>query len=145
VLNATVNQVDAEKLRLGMKATIHMDAYPDIELPGTLVGIGAMAKASTFRARYVGEIPVRIKLEKTDVRVIPDLTGSAEIILNAERNTMMAPRSAIFAEESGSFVFVQGTEGWVKKKVEVGLPSFTMVAIRSGLQKGDVVALQRPM
>ena len=145
VLNATVNQVDAEKLRLGMKATIHMDAYPDIELPGTLVGIGAMAKASTFRARYVGEIPIRVKLEKTDPRVIPDLTGSAEIILNAERNTMLAPRSAIFAEESGSFVFVQGSEGWIKKKVEVGLPSFTMVAIRSGLQKGDVVALQRPM
>jgi multidrug resistance efflux pump len=68
VLNATVNQVDAEKLRLGMKSVIHLDAYPDIELPGTLVGIGAMAKASTFRARYVGEIPIRIKLEKMDSR-----------------------------------------------------------------------------
>ena len=120
VLNATVNQVDAEKLRLGMKATIHMDAYPDIELPGTLVGIGAMAKMSTFRARYVGEIPIRIKLEKMDARVIPDLTGSAEIVLSSERNTMVAPRSAVFAEEGGSYVFVQGPEGWIKKKVELG-------------------------
>jgi len=42
VLNATVNQVDAEKLRLGMKATIRLDAYSDIELPGTLIGIGAI-------------------------------------------------------------------------------------------------------
>jgi HlyD family secretion protein len=145
VLNATVNQVDAEKLRLGMKSVIHLDAYPDIELPGTLVGIGAMAKASTFRARFVGEIPIRIKLEKMDPRVIPDLTGSAEIILNVERNTMMAPLSSVFAEEGGSYIFVQGSEGWIKKKVELGLPSFTMVAVRSGLQKGDVVALQRPM
>jgi HlyD family secretion protein len=145
VLNATVNQVDAEKLRLGMKSVIHLDAYPDIELPGTLVGIGAMAKASTFRARYVGEIPIRIKLEKMDSRVIPDLTGSAEIILNAERNTTIAPLASVFAEEGGPYVFVQGPEGWIKKKVELGLPSYTMVAIRSGLQKGDVVALQRPM
>jgi multidrug efflux pump subunit AcrA (membrane-fusion protein) len=145
VLNATVNQVDAEKLRLGMKSLIHLDAYPDIELPGTLVGIGAMAKASAFRARYVGEIPIRLKLEKMDSRVIPDLTGSAEIILNSERNTVMAPLPAVFADESGAYVFVQGPEGWIKKKVELGLPSFTMVAIRSGLQKGDVVALQRPM
>jgi HlyD family secretion protein len=145
VLNATVNQVDAEKLRLGMKSVIHLDAYPDIELPGTLVGIGAMAKASTFRARYVGEIPIRIKLEKMDSRVIPDLTGSAEIVLNAERNTMIAPLASVFAEEGGRYVFVQGPEGWIKKKVELGLPSFTMVAIRSGLQKGDVVALQRPL
>jgi HlyD family secretion protein len=145
VLNATVNQVDAEKLRLSMKAFIHVDAYPDIELPGTLVGIGAMAKASTFRARYVGEIPVRIKLEKMDSRVIPDLTASAEIILDSERNTMIAPLASVFADEGGTYVFVQGSEGWIKKKVELGLPSFTMVAIRSGLQKGDVVALQRPM
>ena len=145
VLNATVNQVDAEKLRLGMKAVIHMDAYPDIELPGTLMGIGAMAKASAFRARFVGEIPVRIKLEKMDPRVIPDLTGSAEIILSSERNTMIAPRGAVFAEEGGPVMFVQGPEGWVKNKVELGLPTFTQVAIKSGVQKGDVIALQRPM
>jgi len=145
VLNATVNQVDAERLRLGMKATIHMDAYPDIELPATLMGIGAMAKASTFRARYVGEIPVRLKIEKMDARVIPDLTGSAEIVLGSEKNTVLAPRAAVFAEEAGAFVYVQGAEGWLKKKVELGLPNFTTVAIRSGVQKGDVLALQRPM
>jgi HlyD family secretion protein len=145
VLNATVNQVDAERLRLGMKASIRMDAYPDIELPGTLVGIGAMAKASAFRARYVGEIPVRIKIDKMDTRVIPDLTGSAEIVVGSEKNTVLAPRAAVFAEEAGSYVFVQGAEGWAKKKVELGLPNFTQIAIRSGVQKGDVVALQRPM
>ena len=145
VLNATVNQVDAEKLRLGMKSVVRLDAYPDIELPGTLVGIGAMAKASTFRARFVGEIPITIKLEKTDPRVIPDLSGSAEIILNSERSTTTAPLSAVFTEAGGSYVFVQGPEGWIKKQVQLGLPSFTMVAIRSGLQKGDVIALQRPM
>jgi multidrug efflux pump subunit AcrA (membrane-fusion protein) len=145
VLNATVNQVDAERLRLGMKASIHLDAYPDIELPGTLVGIGAMAKASAFRARYVGEIPIRLKIEKIDSRVIPDLTGSAEIVLGTEREALVAPRSAVFADEAGSFVFVQNPDGWTRRKVELGLPNFTVVAIRSGVQKGDVVALQRPM
>jgi RND family efflux transporter MFP subunit len=145
VLNATVNQVDAEKLRLGMKATVRVDAYPDIELPATLIGIGAMAKASTFRARFVGEIPLRLKIEKMDGRVIPDLTGSAEIVLSSERNTMVVPRTAVFAENNESYVFVQGTEGWTKKKVELGLPNYTTVAIKSGIQKGDVVALQRPM
>jgi HlyD family secretion protein len=145
VLNATVNQVDAEKLRLGMKATVRIDAYPDVELAGTLIGIGALAKASTFRARYVGEIPIRLKIDKTDQRVIPDLTGSAEIFLNSEHNTMVVPRSAVFAENNESYVFVQGPEGWTKKKVEVGMPNYTSIAIKSGVQQGDVIALQRPM
>ena len=145
MLNATVNQVDAERLRLSMKATIRLDAYPDIEVAGTLAGIGAMAKISTFRASWVGEIPIRLKIEQIDARVIPDLTGSAEIVVNTERNTVIAPRAAVFDEEGGPVVFVQGPEGFIKRKIEIGLPAFTMVAVRSGLQKGDVVALQRPL
>jgi hypothetical protein len=104
-----------------------------------------MAKASTFRARFVGEIPIRLKIEKMDPRVIPDLTGSAEIVLSSEKNAMLVSRAAVFDEEGGSYVFVQGPEGWIKKKVETGLPNFTTVAIRSGIQQGDVIALQRPI
>jgi len=93
----------------------------------------------------VGEIPIRLKIDRTDARIIPDLSGSAEIVLGAEKNTLLAPRSAVFADEAGSFVFVQGAEGWIRKKVELGLPSYTVIAIRSGIQKGDVIALQQPM
>jgi HlyD family secretion protein len=145
VLNATVNQVDAEKLRLGMKCNIRLDAYPDIEMPGTLIGIGALSKTSTFRASYVGEIPVRVKIGRIDSRVIPDLTGSAEIELNTERNTLLAPREAVFEENGNPVVFLQGPEGWIRKPVELGVVNFTTVAIHSGVQKGDVIALQRPM
>jgi len=146
VLNATVNQVDAERLRLGMRATLRLDAYPDIELPGSLIGIGAMAKISAFRASWVGEIPIRLKIDKMDPRVIPDLTGSAEIVVNSEKNVPLVTRDAVFDEEGGQFAFVQAPDGvWTKKKIETGLPNYTAVAIRSGLQKGDVVALQRPM
>jgi HlyD family secretion protein len=145
VLNATVNQVDAEKMRLGMKATVHLDAYPDLALPGTLVGIGAMSKTSTFRAGYVGEIPIRLKIDKMDPRVIPDLTGSAEVILASMMSSVTIPRAAVFQENGASFVFVQGPEGWVKKQIQPGLSNFTHMAVQSGLQKGDVVALQRPL
>ena len=144
VLNATVNQVDAERLRLGMKSTVRLDAYNDVEMPGSLLGIGAMSKTSTFRGSYVGEIPIRIKIEKSDPRLIPDLTGSAEVVMSSERNTVVAPRAAVFEESGGSFVFLQGPEGWLKTKVDLGLSSFTSVAVHSGLKNGDVVALQRP-
>src|SRR5271157_5047465 len=145
VLNATVNQVDAEKLRLGMKCNIRLDAYPDIEMPGSLIGIGALSKTSTFRASYVGEIPIRIKIERTDSRVIPDLTGSAEIELSSESNTLLAPREAVFQENGSPVVFLQGPEGWIRKPIELGVVNFTTVSIHSGVKKGDVIALQRPM
>jgi RND family efflux transporter MFP subunit len=145
VLMASVNQVDTEKLRMGMKAKIRLDAYADIEVPGTLEGIGAMSKTSTFRAGYVGEIPVRVRLDKMDTRIIPDLTASAEVFLSTEENTLVLPRSAVFDENGGKYVFLQSPEGWLRKPVETGVASYTEVAVHTGLKKGDVVALQRPM
>src|SRR5260370_41934251 len=120
VVNAAVIQVAGEKYRMGRKCMWRIECYPDLERPGTLIGIGALAKASTFRARFVGEIPIRLKIDKMDTREIPDLTGSAEIVLNSERNTMLGPRSAGFAENNESYAFVQGPEGWLKTKEEVG-------------------------
>jgi HlyD family secretion protein len=144
VLIATVNQVDAEELRLGMKATIQVDAYPDLKVPATLTGIGAMAKGSTFRQSYVSEIPIRIQVDRMDQRLIPDLTGSTEIVLQSDTNAVVVPRAAVFEETGSTFVFLKSAEGWIRKPVSLGLASFTSVAVHSGLDKGDVVALQRP-
>ena len=141
VLNATVNQVDAERLRLGMRGSLRLDAYSALQLGAVLDGIGALARTSTFRANYVGEIPVRFRVEGSDPRLIPDLTGSAEVILAVEQNVVVAPRSAVFSNASGAFVNVQTQEGWRRKKVELGLSSFTDVAVHSGLQQGEVLAV----
>ena len=65
--------------------------------------------------------------------------------MQMETTSLVAPRSAVFDEDGASVVFVQKPEGWEKKKVDLGLSSFTHVAIRSGLQQGDVIATQRPM
>jgi hypothetical protein len=42
-------------------------------------------------------------------------------------------------------VYVQNPEGWTRKKIDLGLMSFTHATVRSGLQKGELVATQRPM
>lgn len=145
VLDATMNQVDAGSLRLGMKAAVRLDAYPGVELAGTVVAIGSMARTSTFRASYVGELPVRLRIEGTDSHLIPDLTGSAEIVLNEERAEVTLPRAAVFEEAGERFVYVKTEEGWTKRTVKIGAESFTRVAIREGVQKDDVVAMAKPL
>ena len=53
---------------------------------------------------------------------------------------------SLFRENAAGqpFVFLQGASGWMRREVETGPANHTAVAIRSGLQKGDVVALQHP-
>jgi HlyD family secretion protein len=145
VVNAKLNQVDAERLSSGMTAHIQPDAYPDISLPGTVQGIGALAKTSTFRSGYISEIPIQIRLDKMDPRLIPDLTASAEVHLDSESDALFVPRTAVFEENGSKYVHVQQRNGWIRKPVETGLVTVTSVSIRTGLREGDIVALQQPV
>jgi HlyD family secretion protein len=147
VVNAAVNQVDVEKLRIGAKARVRFDAYPDLVLPARVYSIGGIAKSSGMRGDFVKEIPVRLKLEATDPRVIPDLSVAADVVLEAEpQRGAIAPLGAIFRDPDSAapFVFLRTPPGWVRRTVELGVTSNIEAAIRSGLRAGDVVALDRP-
>ena len=147
VMNAIVNQADSEALRLNMKALIRMDAYADVNLPGTIVGIGAMTRPGGWRASYVREIPIRLKLDGMDPRIIPDLSASADIMLAAARQAVIAPRAAVFQDSAAQqpFVWLQSPTGWMRREIEVELENNVAVAVRAGLRKGDVVAVEKPV
>jgi HlyD family secretion protein len=146
VVNANVNQVDVDKLRLGQKARVRFDAYPDLELPAHIVTIGAMTRPGGFRATFVKEVPLRLQLDKMDARVIPDLSVAAEIILDSEpQAATLAPAGSVFEDERGrTIAFVERPGGWERRDVRLGLHSHTAAAVREGLRPGEVVALDRP-
>jgi HlyD family secretion protein len=145
VMNATINQVDAELLRIGMRAVVRLDAYPGVELPAHVYSIGAVPVAGR-RPNFMREIPIRLKLEKIDTRVVPDLSASADVTLDSEQQATLAPLASILQDGPGAkpFVLVRSATGWQKRAVELGLKSNVSVAVRSGLAQGDVVALEAP-
>jgi len=147
IVNATVNQVDADTIRVGSKAKIHFDAFPDLELPATIHAIGAMTKPGGMRGSYVKEIPVLIKIDKLDPRVIPDLSVSIDVEIASVTDAVIAPLSSIFHDETGAhstWVLVKNGDSWKRRDVEVGIASNLEAAIKSGLQPGEVVAVERP-
>src|SRR5262249_10844112 len=142
LLLASISQVDAQRIRIGMKARIHLDAYPGLEFPGHIVGINALSKTSNRRPSFKGDIDVRLKIDATDQNVIPDISGSADVTLAAEENVVVAPRAAVFFGNApnSSFVYVQTPDGWQRRDVTLGTRNNTHVSIRSGVSAGDVLA-----
>lgn len=146
IVNALVNQVDVERLRVGQKAKVRFDAFPDLELPAHVYSIAAMPRNSfSARASFLKEIPVVIKLDGMDPRVIPDLSVSADVIVGEEEAQAIAPISSIFRDSDGkTHVFVQAANGWQRRDVELGRANFVSVAVRNGLKPGDTVAEDKP-
>ncbi len=147
IVKAKVNQLDVEELRIGQRARVRFDAFPDLELPARVYSIGTVAKARQYRPEYVREVPVVLKLERTDPRVIPDLSVSADVIVEAsEAELPVIPRSAVFRDEPGgpAYVFVKRGGGWERRPVELGTGNHVFVAVQRGLEPGEVVATRRP-
>lgn len=152
VVNASLSQVDVQKIRLGAKAKVHFDAYPALVLPARVESVGAITKPGNMRAQFVKEIPVRLRIEGVDPRVIPDLSVSAEVVLEAEPNSTVVPVEAVFSSEPGEpaaprtpFVYVRQPFGWERRSVRLGLSNAITVAVKNGLSKDEEVALERPV
>jgi len=145
LVTASVNQADAEWVRVGQQARLSFDAFPGLNLPAKVIAIGAMTKTGGQRAAFVKEIPVFLRIEKMDPRVIPDLSVSVDVVIERGTDQVVAPVESVFRDKDGkSFVFVKSGDRFEKRTVEIGVRSFIHAGIVSGLKQGDVVALDPP-
>lgn len=144
VINATVNQTDIERLRLGLPARVRFDAYPDLELTARVHAIAAMPKSGGFRASFVKEVPVVFKVDRLDARVIPDLSVSVDVILGAEPEATLAPLEGIFFEDGKAHAYVAAGGGFERRELELGLMNNLAAVVRTGLAPGERIAAERP-
>jgi multidrug efflux pump subunit AcrA (membrane-fusion protein) len=141
IVEAMVNQVDVERIRLWAKAKVEFDALPGFSMPGKVSSVGAVAAGSRYRPEYLKELPVRVELEGTDPRLFPNATASAEILLASEEALAIVPRECVFETEAGAHrAFVRTDAGWEEREVVLGLSNHLDVAVLAGLTEGETVA-----
>ena len=155
---ADINQADAQLVELGSPATIKLDAYPEASFEGRVSAIGAVAAAGQSAGgsgrggrggsrggssgQWVRQVSIQVEVLSQDERIKPDLSASADILLAAEEQALVVPRSALGEIEGKDVVWVQDGEKFAATEVHVGQLSDTEATIRAGLESGDLIAMQ---
>ncbi len=85
-----VNQEDLAKLILGQSAQVHLDAYPDLTLPGQLESIDPMGKPGDFSPK-MRNFSATFSIKGADARLMPDLSAAVDV--QAARRPSMASQS----------------------------------------------------
>ena len=70
-IEASINQSEVTRFKLGQKATVGFDAYPDRQFKGEVSAIGALATINGRQQYFIRTIPLRVKLEQTGERDHP--------------------------------------------------------------------------
>ena len=144
-MDASINQADSEKIRIGQPATLAFDAFADLHLAGKVYAVGALAVAPSRQQYYIRNVPVELTLAGQDPRVIPDLSAAADITIASSPDTLAVPLEAVREQGSSHIVYVKAGNGWAGREVKLGMASNTRVEILEGLKAGDEIALQEPV
>jgi len=144
-VEAVVNQAENTELRIGQPARIGLDAFPEARLRGKVYSIGALAVRLGWReSYYIRTVPVRIAIDGSDPRLIPDLSAWAEIEQERHENALLVPLEVVRWEAGNTFVQVHRDNRFEKRPVELGSRNQTHAVVLAGLQAGEEVALEQP-
>ena len=142
-VEASVSQADSDRFRVGQQAKISLDAFPGLTFDGRIDTMGAIAVAGARSAsNYLRNVPVRIRIDGADQRLIPDLSAAADVLLEKIDNQILVPRAALVEEGGKLFVYVKkGENKFERRPVAVSAQSYHQAAILSGVTAGEEVVL----
>jgi RND family efflux transporter MFP subunit len=148
-MNSLEVQVDVsenyiERVQVDGEAVIHLDAFPDWDIPGAVKAIIPTADQSK------GTVAVRVAIKTKDVRILPNMAARVGFMTAPEKGAgpvvarVSLPLSAVLANgqdsKTGS-VFLIGAEGKIEKRdVALGLKTQQAITILSGISAGDRLA-----
>ena len=86
-------------------------------------------------------MPIRIKIDGNDPRLIPDLSASADVVIQHGAGPTPCSSGALSTENGKTIAYVKAGDTFEKREVSVGLQSDTHAVALAGLSAGDEVRL----
>jgi HlyD family secretion protein len=135
---AQVDEADIDRVKVGMKASVSLDAFPGESIDAKVVSVKPAAIQTT-----TGGIafPVTLELIRGTRSLLLGMSGSADIEVEAVSGALVVPIEAIFDEDDKKYVYVVSGDKVTKTEVTTGALTDTEAEVVSGLDAGAKVAV----
>lgn len=132
-INVNVPELDVRYLRIGQKALVTIDAFPDRQLSGTIdfVAYKADPATKTFNVR------VLIDNQARDIR--PGMIARLAFLRRVITDALVVPLFALVDKGGERIVFVERDGVVYARTVSIGVIEEDRIQIREGLEAGDRV------
>jgi len=135
-IEVEVPEVDIGKVKLGQRAEIGLDAFPDEVFWGSVVKIDPAEEIIQGVVYY----KVTIDFDKLDKRIKSGMTADIDIITQEKNNVLVVPARAVISQNDKKMVRVLEGEGFKMREVKTGIHgSEGEIEIISGLKEGERV------
>jgi len=143
-LTARVDEADRGRVQIGSSVRVRVDAVPDRELTGTLKDISVVAKPDFTTWPPVRNFDVVVSLPDSDPRLRSGMSASARVELDRLPSVLVVPTGAVFQSGPATVVYVLHRGTIESRSVTVLRRGRDQIAIASGINEGERVALKEP-
>jgi multidrug efflux pump subunit AcrA (membrane-fusion protein) len=135
-----VDEAAAGQVALGQKATLRLEARPDLDLAARVADINRTVRRKSWRVPSK-VYRVELTLEHTDSTFMrPAMRFRGEIVTARFPGCLLVPSEAVFLRAEGPVVWARGRLSWSERAVTLGRRGARMVEVISGLQEGDHIS-----
>ncbi len=135
IVTINVSEVDISKIKIGAKATIVFDAFPNDTFTGKVFSINTTGSVSSGVTTYL----TTIILDTENTNIFANMSATASIITDSKDSVLYVPVAAVTDQNGQSVVRVlqNGQPQYIP--VVTGISSDTDIEIVSGVNEGDSV------
>lgn len=137
-----IEEVDIAKTKEGDKVRVVVDALPDKQFTGQVIGISAIGRDAKGVESKVFDI--EIKIDGSDKNIAHGMSTSCEIITFYEANAVLVPLDYLFVNDTISVVYKNVNGKYIENEVEVAYTNDEYAMISEGLQSGDEILKEKP-
>jgi macrolide-specific efflux system membrane fusion protein len=136
-VSANFSETDTATLHIGQRATVTLNAMPDVTIRGRVSAIDETSTTVNQVVNYgvtidLGDVPKGVRIGQTVV---------AEVVTGRAVDVLLVPSSAVQTAGGQTTVTVISNGQQVSTAVEIGLEGDQFTEIVSGLSEGDEVVM----
>lgn len=141
-VKAKINESKIGFVKVGMPATITLDAFPDLEIEGVVKQADEYPQPPGWSSGNIKQYATYIEIKDPPPGILrPGLTANVEIHVDQIAEAVTVPVQGIHEHKGEYYCLVQNGDRLDARWVEVGSSNDKVVVINSGLNEGDQVVL----
>jgi HlyD family secretion protein len=137
-VSAPIDEVDAPRIRVGMKAHISLDALAGEVFNGSVKRIAPYVLEVEKQARTV-DVEVRFLCQQDCINMLPGYSADIEVVLDEKTDVLRIPTEAIL--EGNRVLVYTADDRLQEREVQTGLSNWEWTQVVDGLSAGDEVVL----
>ena len=150
-----VDETDIPNVKVGQRATVTVDAFPNRTFNGTVTEVGSspIEGAAAGGAAEAIDFEVRIQIENPPPEIRPGFSAAGEIITGSRPKAVAIPIQALVVrekpgagptkgapeEEEGVYLFDRGASKVKFIPVSTGITGDIQIEVTKGLQQGQEI------